>query len=535
MPDTQPLRVAILALLHESNTFVDGVTGRSQFESDLLAYGGGVRVMLGAAEHEVGGFFEALAEEGIEAVPVFAARAYPFGVVAAETFEGWVEEMLDGLDAVGPVDGVLAAAHGALVAEDHPDGAGWWLSRVRAMIGPDKPLIATLDLHSNLSEAMVQATDALVAYRTNPHLDQRETGRRAARLMARTLRGEVTPTQAAVLPPFAINIQCQNTSEPRLKELYDWAAMLEADTTVLSQSILLGFPYSDVPMMGSSVVVVTDNSPALAERLARSLAEDLWGHREQFCPTFVATHDALNEVMQSQFRFLLLDMGDNVGAGSPGHGTLLLAELHGRAICPAFVCLHDPAAVRLADAAGAGAWITLDLGRVSDGLHGDPVCANCQVLSLNEGKFKEAAVCHGGFLDFDQGRTAVVETDRGVTVMLTTYRMPPFSLEQLYSCGLNPRDFRVLVAKGVIAPLAAYGPVVNRVIAVNTPGVTCADLTQLPFHHRRKPMFPFERDIRWDPAGVAGHTLGIPLRPAEGGDTGPLPSSHPPNLLCPAK
>ncbi len=522
------MRVAIVAFHHQSNTFVDGETNRMHFAEDLLAYGDAVKNQLGCAAHEVGGFFEVLEEEGIQAVPVFAARAYPFGVVEFETFEELVATILDGLKAVGPVDGVLAAPHGIVVSEKHIDGDGWWLSRVREWIGPDIPLIAALDLHTNLSAEMVKATDALVAYRTNPHLDQRETGKKAARLMARTLRGEVTPTQAAVLPPMAINIQCQNTSEAPLKDLYDWASILDTEPAVLSQSLLLGFPYADVVNMGSSVVVVTDGNPALAKRLAVGLAEDMWSRRAQFTPSFLAPQHALNQVLQCQGRVLLLDMGDNVGAGAPGHGTLLLEELHARAISPSFVCLHDPESVKQANHAGVGASVELKLGSVSDGLHGNAVNAKCQVVSLHDGKFKETGVRHGGFIDFDQGHTAVVETDRGVTVMLTSRRMPPFSLAQFECCGLDPRSFRVLVAKGVIAPLAAYGPVVNRVIAVNTPGVTCADMKQLPYHNRRRPMFPFETDIPWEPVVIVGHERGIPLQPPEGGDTGPLPSSTTP-------
>jgi microcystin degradation protein MlrC len=254
----------------------------------------------------------------------------------------------------------------------------------------------------------------------------------------------------------------------------------------------------------------------------------MWSRRAQFTPSFLAPQHALNQVLQCQGRVLLLDMGDNVGAGAPGHGTLLLEELHARAISPSFVCLHDPESVKQANHAGVGASVELKLGSVSDGLHGNAVNAKCQVVSLHDGKFKETGVRHGGFIDFDQGHTAVVETDRGVTVMLTSRRMPPFSLAQFECCGLDPRSFRVLVAKGVIAPLAAYGPVVNRVIAVNTPGVTCADMKQLPYHNRRRPMFPFEPDIPWEPVVIVGHERGIPLQPPEGGDTGPLPSSTTP-------
>jgi len=527
------MRVGIIAFLQESNTFIDGVTVRRHFEEDLLIKGELIRERMAASAHEVGGFLAALEEEGIEAVPIFAARAYPFGVIEAATFDELVAELLEALRAAGPLDGVLAAPHGATVAENHADADGHWLAAVRQVIGRDVPLIATLDPHANLSQKMVHATDALVAYQTNPHLDQRETGMRAARLMARTLRGEIRPTQAAAFPPLAINIQVQNTAEAPLKPMYEWAKVLEADHQILSQSIIFGFPYADVPEMGSSVVVVTDGNLALAQRLADSMATDMWSRRLEFLPEFISPHEAVNQACDGDGRYLVLDMGDNVGGGAPAHGTILLEELHRRGVDSAFVCLFDPANVQISAAAGVGSRLELELGGARDGLHGNPVVADCEVMSLHEGKFSEPEARHGGITDFDQGLTAVVKTWRGVTVMLTSRRIPPFSLEQLHSCGLDPLSFRILVAKGVIAPQAAYGPIVDHIILANTPGVTCADMTLLPFHFRRKPMFPFEPEVSWpDPAPATPR--GIPLQGAAGDDTGPIPFPNQPPL-CPAK
>lgn len=530
------MRVGIIAFLQESNTFIDGVTTRRHFEEDLLLTGEVIRERLAASAHEVGGFFAALEEEAIEAVPLFAARAYPFGVIDAVTFDELVAELLEALRAAGPLDGVLAAPHGATVAENHADADGFWLAEVRKVIGPDVPLIATLDAHANLSQQMVTATDALIAYRTNPHLDQRETGVRAARLMARTLRGEIRPTQVAAFPPLSINIQLQNTAEEPLKPMYEWATLLETIDGVLSQSIVLGFPYADVAEMGSSVVVVTNGDPVLATRLANAMAGDMWSRRLEFLPEFTSPHQAVNQATSGEERFLLLDMGDNVGGGAPAHGTILLEELQRRGVDSAFVCLFDPASVAQAVATGCGQRGEFALGGARDGLHGDPVVADCEVVSLHEGKFSEPLARHGGFMDFDQGQTAIVKTSRGVTVMLTSRRIPPFSLEQLRSCGLDPLSFRILVAKGVIAPQAAYGPIVDRIILVNTPGVTCADMTQLPFHFRRKPMFPFEPEVAWSPSrstSPGGDGEGIPLQGGAGDDTGPHPFSKQ-TLLYPA-
>jgi microcystin degradation protein MlrC len=367
----------------------------------------------------------------------------------------------------------------------------------RKLVGADVPIVATLDAHANVSPQMVAATDALVAYRTNPHLDQHEAGQRAARIMARTLSGEICPTQAAAFPLLAINIQSQNTAIQPLARLMLRAAADELEADVLAQNLLLGFPYADVAEMGTSVVTVTNNAPERAQQLAGALALDIWRMRHDLEPTFTSVDAALDDVARANDRVVLLDMGDNVGGGSPADGTALLRGLHQRAIKPSLVCLHDPMSVQRVAGGGIGWSVELSIGGRGDRHQGRPLQAQVEVLGLYDGKFQETSTRHGGFTEFDQGRSAVVQTSRGVTLLLTSRRVPPFSLAQLTSCGLDPARYRVIVAKGVIAPQAAYREICDRMILVNTPGVTCADMTQLEYAHRRRPMFPFETDTVW--------------------------------------
>jgi microcystin degradation protein MlrC len=493
------MRVGIVALLQESNTFINGQTTLGHFEQELLVAGEAVRDRLADAHHEVGGFFAGLAEAGLEAVPIFAARALPYGVVTADAFAGLLARMDAALERAGPLDGLLVAPHGATVSAAAPDADGHWLTHVRRRFGPKLPIVGTLDLHANLSPAMVAACDALIAYRSNPHLDQKETGRKAAHLMARTLRGEVRPTMAGAFPPLAVNIECQLTSEPPCRPMYELADQMLRQPGVLSNSLLLGFPYADVAEMGSSVIVVTDGDAPRAQRLANELAGAWWDRRAEFAGRFISVEEAVRNATQLDGPVCLLDMGDNVGGGSPGDSTLLAHELHRSACLPAFVCLYDPGAVRQAEAAGLGARLRLRVGGKTDQLHGEPLEADFTVRRLGNGKFDEPQARHGGLKSFDQGPTGVVETDNGLTVMLTTHRMVPFSIRQLTSCQVDPGRFRVLVAKGVIAPVAAYAPVCKHLIRVDTPGVTSADLARLQYHHRRRPMFPFERDAVWSP------------------------------------
>lgn len=491
-------RVGILALIQESNTFLPGKTTFEHFRQDIVLAGEDVRRHFASAHHEVRGFFDGLAQAGLDAVPIFAARAYPFGTIEAAAFDRLIALMLEELQHAGRLDGLLVAPHGATVAENYPDADGHWLSLVRQAVGPQVPIIGTLDPHVNLSAKMVTATDALLGYRTNPHVDQEQRGLEAAELMARTLRGAVRPTQAASFPPMAINIERQCTSEPPLSAVVAEFEAARGRKGVLAASLMLGFPYADVAEMGSSALVVTDNNPALAQTVANQLGEAMWSQREGLAGSFLSAEEAVTRAKSLPGPICLLDMGDNVGGGSPANGTWLAHELHRQGVGPSFVCLYDPTAVVQAEALGVGSRVRLSVGGRTDELHGPPFHAVFVVKFVGDGQFSEDQVRHGGFTSFDQGRTVIVETDDGLlTIMLTSRRVPPFSLKQLTAFGLSPQSFHVLVAKGVNAPLAAYAPVCASILRVNTRGVTMADMTQLPYHHRRRPMYPFERETTW--------------------------------------
>src|SRR5262249_52375498 len=173
------------------------------------------------------------------------------------------------------------ALHGAMVAEGHPDADGETMARLRAAVGPDFPIVLTLDLHGNLSERLIRLANAAVAYRTNPHIDQRECGRRPASLLTRHLRGEVNLRQALAKPPLLVNIMVQDTSKEPLRWFMDEARAREAIPGVLAVSLLPGFAYADVPQTGPSVVVVTDGDEALARQEADRLAGLRWAGRAQ--------------------------------------------------------------------------------------------------------------------------------------------------------------------------------------------------------------------------------------------------------------
>jgi microcystin degradation protein MlrC len=488
------MRVGIIGLLHESNTFLARRTRLEDFEHETLLTGNAIVERFAGTWHELGGFVDGLAAYAgtIDAVPLLAARALPSGTIAADCWNRLLEMMFQQLDRAGDLDGILVAPHGATVSEEFPDADGHWLSELRRRVGPATRIVGTIDPHANLSQAMIAACDALAAYRTNPHLDQRERGLEAVEILVRTLRGEIRPTMAAAFPPLAINIERQMTDEPPLAEVCAWADHQKQQHGVLTNSLVLGFPYADVMEMGSATIAVTDDSPELARQLADELTARLWDRREEFRGRLVDAESALDRCRGLDGPVCLLDMGDNVGGGSAGDGTFLAHALHRRGDLSGFVCLFDPASVERASAAGIGARVELSVGGKSDDLHGSPLTAEFRVRSLHAGTFRETAVRHGGFSEFDQGPTAIVETEMGLTVMLTSRRMVPFSLQQLLSCELNPGEFQVIVAKGVNAPLAAYRTVCPNFLRVNTPGSTSAEMNSFDYRSRRVPLFPFE-------------------------------------------
>jgi microcystin degradation protein MlrC len=488
-------KVALLGLYHESNTFLRAKTSLKDFEKGHLLYGEKIRGEYSEAFHEIGGMLEVMDASAFEPVPLVFAEATPGGMITDDTLQFLFDKISSELRDKGPFDGILVALHGAAVCESCPDMDGWWLEKLRAMAGDSKPIIGSLDPHANVSQRMIDATDALVAYKTNPHVDQRATGAKAARLMIDTLEGKIKPTQYFYQPPATISIEQQYTSGSPCKELYALADQLGRHAEILSISVVLGFPYADVKEMGSGFIVVADDNEALATSTAKTLGDYLWNKRADFVGNKISVNEAIDAVAHHPKPVLLLDMGDNVGGGSPGDGTYILEALEKSGKWRSFICLYDPGSVAVADKSNSGRKISLLIGGKTDELHGQPYAAEVTMKAIADGVFKELQPRHGGQVNFNMGRIAIVETDKGTTIMLTSLRIAPFSLNQLTSFGIRPADYDVIVAKGVHAPIAAYKPVCKSFIQVNTDGITQADLTRFSFQNRRKPLYPFEESI----------------------------------------
>lgn len=481
-------RIALLGIYHESNTFLSQPTTLTDFEKGHWLFGADIISEYKDAYHEVGGMIEGLEDEEIVLLPVMFAEATPGGTITSDTYCVLLEEMITCLEKILPVDGCLVVPHGAGVSEQFPDMDGHWLSVVREKVGKNVPIIGTIDPHANVSNLMTSSTDALIAYKTNPHIDQRQVGKEAALLLLRYLKKEVTPLQILFQLPLIISIEQQYTGKDPCKSLYNYVASLSKEKDILSISMVLGFPYADVKEMRSSVIVVTDNNKNQALSVGVKIEEYITERKQNFVGEKMDINAVLPIIDRSKKPVLLLDMGDNVGGGSSGNSTYLFEQLENYQNCNFFICLFDPEAVKQSSAYEPGNYFTIQLTN----FEGHHLLVPVMLVEKGDGKFKETDPRHGGQVNYDMGKISVLLTQNGNTVMVMSLRIPPFSLKQLTTFHIKPETFDVIIAKGVNAPIAAYETVCNTIIQVNTPGVTAADMTVFKYKNRPVPLFPFE-------------------------------------------
>lgn len=467
------LRILIGGLMHETNTLNPRPTDLAAFRACEWLEGEALLAGRRGTGSEIGGFLDVLeAAPDVAVLPGTFGAALPAGRVADDVLEA----VLAGLARAaggGPVDGVLLALHGAMVAASHDDGEGALLERLRAIVGEAVPIVATLDLHATLTPAMAALGSAYIIYRTYPHMDQRERGQEAARLLLRAVRGEVRPVVAVAKRPLRIGPP-QNVLPGDAPMCRIMARAREMERTiqgVLAACPAHGFMQQEVPQAGIGAAVTTDNDPALAARLAEELAAMLYAEREAYAVAIPSPAEAIRLALRAEGPVAIADVGDNIGAGTPGDGTALLHEILRQRAPSAFVPLCDPAAARLAAAAGIGAEVTLAVGGQSDPLYGPPAVITGRVRALIDGLYtSRAGMGYTPGVPANMGLSARVDCG-GLTVVLTSRPASPNNLMHARAIGVYPEDYQITVCKGGLAFREAYRPPVTRThLLADTPG-----------------------------------------------------------------
>jgi microcystin degradation protein MlrC len=486
------MRILLAGQMHESNTFAATPANRERFEEGSLAAGPDVIPIWKDAHHEFGGFIEGAGRFGFEAIPSVMALATPSGPVDDAVLDEVVDRVIADYRKAGP-DGVLLALHGAMVTARYPSADTEVLRRIREAIGPSVPLIASLDFHANCDPRMADYANALVGYQTYPHVDQRQRGLLAAEMVARTVRGEIRPVTHIAKRPMIANILGQATDREPMKGLMAAARAAEKRSGMLSVSVMGGFQYADVPCMGPSVIAVADGDREVARTVAEELADRMWEVRKELAGPCASPAEAVRRAKAApRGPVVLVDLGDNIGGGSAGDGTVLLDEMLRQDVNSGVVALFAPEAVRECQHAGVGSRFARRVGGAVDRLHGDPVEVSGSIVGLFDGTWVETEARHGGRRHNDQGRTAVVRLDGGITLVLNSLQTPPFSLGQLTSVGSDPKSVQMIVVKAAVAYKAAYAPVAAEIIEVDTPGVTAVNPARFTYHHIARPLYPLD-------------------------------------------
>jgi microcystin degradation protein MlrC len=488
---------------HETNTFAAGTTGRALFQERREYFDAEIPERMAGTDTCEGGAIDVAEQAGIDLEYTVSASATPSGVVAADAYEFYTDRIVSGAEAHRDgLDGVLLCLHGAMVPEGTDDGEGPLVAAVRDVVGPDLPVVVTLDLHGNVSDQLVATADALVAYEEYPHTDMGDTGRRGMEILIETMRGEVDPAMHVGRPPVLPMGPKQNTRDGPMADLMAVARELEDRAGVLKVNVLPGFHQADVPSMGFSIPVVTDGDAGLAQEVARTLAGRVWDRREQFVGDYPEPATAVAEARRLAAAaddgagpVVLADAGDNPGGGGAADGTTVLRELLDQGVTDAgFAIMRDPEAVAACVEAGVGERVELTLGGKTDDLHGDPIAGvDGYVAAITDGEFVNTGPMGTGS-ENHLGRTVHLRcgADDGVSVLVTENRLQPLDAEIWRHAGIQPERLAVLVVKSTNHYRADYEPMANAVVQVNSPGLVAMDPRKFDFEHIRRPQFPLD-------------------------------------------
>ena len=490
---SRKLKIAVGGIWHETNTFSSLSTAYGDFERYQLAKDSDILGVYRDTNTEIGGVLGGLSELEVTIVPTVFAAAVPSGVIKRSDAERLCGELIERLIAAGSLDGVILALHGAAAAEGIDDLDGTILQRVRNAVGRVIPIVATFDYHANISDLMVSEATVLLGYDTFPHTDMAERGCEAANVAVNIATTGVEPKCAFRKIPLLTLPLDQQTDLFPMRNIMTRLSELEKSEEVVCGSVAMGFPYSDVPFLGASVLVYGDSENAV-NSAADTFADEIWNAREEFVSRTVSVERGVKQAAKSDSRpVVLVESADNVGGGSAGDGTGVLAELLKYKNLCSVVVIADAEAVKIAESAGIGNSVTMAIGGKTDDQHGATLEIEVVVKRLSDGRYVHEGSYMTGYVT-EMGKTAVVATG-GVQIVLTTNRTMPFDANQLLSVGIEPDKQDIIVVKSAIAWKAAYGDVAEAVIEVDSPGACPANFDRLNYRVGNQPLYPLDLDL----------------------------------------
>lgn len=483
------MRIGVLGCFHETNTFAPGKTELADFKMDwyegkdafLNAYRG--------TRTSMGGVIDACDQLHVELVPLFYTQAMPSSMVSQAAWGEIERHLLKQLDLHSSnLDGLVVILHGAMVSEQHGDVEGRLLRLIRERVEA-MPVVATIDLHANVTEEMVAYADILVGYDTYPHIDAYERAIEAVDLLIRQLHREIKPVSYLGRTDLLMAPTLMNTNIPPMKLVMEQAFSMERDPEVLNITITGGFAFSDVPFAGFTVIVTCDRNEGKARTLASELIRTIKSLKASFKPQLYSLEQAC-EILSKDGKYpaVLIESSDNVGGGSPADATHAFRYLYERSVRKFLCVLADVEAVTAAFQVGVGGKFQAEVGGKTDRrhgeslLHGEPVPITGRVKLLSDGKYVHKGPYMMG-MKAEMGRTAVIELANGSVLVITEKRVAPWDVNHVRSIGIAPEEFDIIVVKAAVAWRSAFGDIATAAIELDTPGCCSSNLVHLHYQH----------------------------------------------------
>ncbi len=493
-------RVLTARFMHETNTFSRVKTDMAlirrrdfHLENQIPQAFRGTRSALGAT-------FEAADKYGWSLVHPVSANPNPSGIVADDAFEAMAQMILDAVDLKGPIDGVLLHLHGAMVSASHEDAEGELLARLRRKIGSEIPVVVTLDLHANVTQRMADNADALIAYRTYPHIDQHERAWQAADLLERAMRGEIRPRTVIARRPMLHGLDWGRTQKGPMAELIARGEALEAAGEALAVSICAGFALADIRDVGPSVTVTVDAGGAVrrAQEIAEDFMDHAWATRDFTTVHLLSVAEAVARARQGKpgdRPLVIADYTDNPGGGGYGDATAFLKGLVEAGVeRVAFHAICDAEAVQAGMRAGVGTRTTLAIGgKIDPSTGGGPLSLDGEVACLSNGKFIAYGPMGGG-VERNYGPSMVFRVGGigGIDIVLITNNGQATDLGQFTSLGVDPTRYTTVAVKSMQHFRAAFEPIARDIVLIDTGALCQANYTPELFTKVRRPIWPFD-------------------------------------------
>ena len=488
-------RILIAECKQEVSTFNPHLSGYSDFG---IRHGQALIDYHRTVRNEIGGALSVFDEtSNIELIPTYSAFFITSGgTLAADAWTRISTEFLDAIRNAPPADAVYFCMHGAMASETELDPEGYLLSETRRILGPNIPIVVSLDLHGIPTRRMFELSDAIVAYHTYPHVDFFQTGQRAARLLLKIMDGKARPITARIRIPALVRGDELITATGRFGESIQLALNAESHPSGLSAGMFIGNPFTDVPELATYAFSVTDADPASAAANAHAMAKAFWIHHERMQVPLLSLEETATTVLAHKGGTLgLVDAADATSSGASGDSnavleTLLQAGYTGRTLIP----IVDAQAVKNAFAAGIGQSITTSIGGTLDPSRFRPIQISGRVRLLSDGLFRSESF---GEL-WDSGPTAVLECNH-FTLVVSSRGVNLYDRSFFLAHGQDPRRFDAVVIKSPHCQPHMYADWCARLLNIDAPGSSSANLPYLGHQRALRPLFPLDPHVPFNP------------------------------------